>query len=148
MLQETTNENVVRLAREWIGTPYLHQASAKGLGADCLGLVLGIFREVSADNLPSVPEYSSDWGEVSGREYLLQAASQYLLPVSQEQAPPGSVLIFRMKRGAVAKHLGVKSSIDTFIHAYEGIGVIESRLTEVWERKLAGVFQFPSNSKK
>ncbi|RDD95564.1 peptidase, partial [Paracoccus pantotrophus] len=28
---------VVQAARGWIGTPYVHQGSAKGAGTDCLG---------------------------------------------------------------------------------------------------------------
>ena len=31
-------------ARDWIGTPYQHQASLKGAGCDCLGLVRGVWR--------------------------------------------------------------------------------------------------------
>lgn len=31
--------DIVAAARGWIGTPYLHQASLKGVGTDCLGLV-------------------------------------------------------------------------------------------------------------
>ncbi len=33
----TTREDIVRAARGWIGTPYRHQASLKGVGTDCLG---------------------------------------------------------------------------------------------------------------
>jgi hypothetical protein len=33
-------------ARSWLGTPYRHQASVKAQGADCLGLVRGVWREV------------------------------------------------------------------------------------------------------
>ena len=35
---------VVAEARMWIGTPYVHQASALGAGCDCLGLVRGVWR--------------------------------------------------------------------------------------------------------
>ena len=31
-------------ARDWLGTPYRHQASLKGAGCDCLGLVRGVWR--------------------------------------------------------------------------------------------------------
>jgi NlpC/P60 family putative phage cell wall peptidase len=31
-------------ARAWIGTPDRHQASLKGMGCDCLGLVRGVWR--------------------------------------------------------------------------------------------------------
>ena len=37
---------IVASARGWIGTPYRHQCSQKGLGADCLGLLRGVWREV------------------------------------------------------------------------------------------------------
>ena len=36
----------VEIARDWIGTRYEHQASLKGEGADCLGLVRGVWREL------------------------------------------------------------------------------------------------------
>jgi hypothetical protein len=48
----------VREARTWIGTPYRHQASVKGVGADCLGLVRGIWREVIGPEPAVVPPYS------------------------------------------------------------------------------------------
>ena len=33
---------IVMAARGWIGTPYVHQASCRGAGADCLGLIRGV----------------------------------------------------------------------------------------------------------
>lgn len=33
---------VVAEARDWIGTPYRHQASVKHAGCDCLGLIRGV----------------------------------------------------------------------------------------------------------
>ena len=45
---------VVTAAREWIGTPYHHQASVKGVGADCLGLVRGVLRDVMGVE-PEIP---------------------------------------------------------------------------------------------
>jgi NlpC/P60 family putative phage cell wall peptidase len=41
-----TGERVLALAGGWIGTPYRHQASLKGVGCDCLGLIRGIWRGV------------------------------------------------------------------------------------------------------
>ena len=40
---------IVAAARGWIGTPYVHQASVKGLGCDCLGLLRGLWREMAGD---------------------------------------------------------------------------------------------------
>jgi NlpC/P60 family putative phage cell wall peptidase len=41
-----TRETIVAAARSWFGTPYHHQASVKGVGSDCLGLIRGIWREL------------------------------------------------------------------------------------------------------
>ena len=54
----------------WIGTPYRHQASLKGVGCDCLGLVRGVWRAVCGDEPEAVPAYSPDWAEASRRETL------------------------------------------------------------------------------
>ena len=37
-----TRHHIVTLARAWIGMPYHHQASARGVGTDCIGLIRGI----------------------------------------------------------------------------------------------------------
>ena len=42
----TTARRVLEAATGWIGTPYRHQASQKGVGCDCLGLVRGVWREL------------------------------------------------------------------------------------------------------
>ena len=39
-------KDIVAETRDWIGTPYRHQASLKGVGCDCLGLVRGVWRNV------------------------------------------------------------------------------------------------------
>ncbi len=51
---------IVTAARAWIGTPYLHQASAKGAVCDCLGLIRGVWREVHGAEPMPVPPLSLD----------------------------------------------------------------------------------------
>jgi NlpC/P60 family putative phage cell wall peptidase len=137
---------VVDAARGWIGTPYVHQASARGAGADCLGLLRGVWREVVGAEPEPVPAYSPDWSEPAGREDLMAAAARWLLPL--EQAVPGAVLLFRMREGAVAKHLGILSvagDAPRFVHAYSGRGVVESPLSQPWEKRVVALFGFPGH---
>ena len=56
---------IVAAARSWIGTPYRHQASLKGVGCDCLGLLRGVWRDVVGDEPERPPAYSRDWAEAS-----------------------------------------------------------------------------------
>ncbi len=134
---------VVEAAREWIGTPYRHQASVKGVGCDCLGLVRGVWREVVGAEPERVPPYSPDWAEVSGEETLLGAARRHLREVAIGDAAVGDVLLFRMGLGAVAKHVGIVSGTDRIIHAYWGRAVCETRLVPWWRRRIAGAFAWP-----
>ena len=61
-----TAEHVVRVARGWIGTPYHHQASLRGVGTDCLGLVRGVWRDLYQREAEMPPRYTRDWAEASG----------------------------------------------------------------------------------
>ena len=69
---------LVAAARAWIGTPYVHQASLKGAGCDCLGLLRGVWREVVGPEPEAMPAYSPDWAEATGRETLYETLSRYL----------------------------------------------------------------------
>lgn len=138
---------VIRIARTWLGTPYHHQASLKGVGTDCLGLIRGVWRELYGEDAPVPPNYSRDWAEASGIETMLEAAHLHLLPVERDAQEPGrtqagDVLIFRVRDFAVAKHAGIATSALTFVHAMEGCPVSEVALSPWWRRRIAGVFRF------
>jgi NlpC/P60 family putative phage cell wall peptidase len=138
---------VVQVARSWIGTPYLHQASVKGAGADCLGLLRGVWREVLGQEPESVPPYTEDWAEPSHREVLCDAAERWLRSKSLAEVMAGDVLLFRMRDGSIAKHLGIQSGPERFIHAYSGHGVVESPLSHPWQRRIVARFAFPEGPK-
>ncbi len=138
---------VLAVARAWIGTPYLHQSSVLGVGADCLGLARGIWRALHGEELWDLPPYSRDWGEVGGREVLAEAARAALIEIPVEAAGPGALVLFRMGPGSPAKHCGVlgESLIrPSFVHAYDRTGVVEEPLTEAWARRAAYAFLFPA----
>ena len=134
---------IIAAARSWLGTPYHDQASVKGAGVDCLGLARGVWREVIGPEPLSVPPYSRDWGEVMPSEVLVEGAARWLLPIPLDEAAPGSMVLFRMMPQAIVKHVGILTREATFIHAFQGIGVIEEEMTRTWQRRLAFAFDFP-----
>jgi NlpC/P60 family putative phage cell wall peptidase len=121
---------IVAAARSWLGTPYVHQASCKGAGCDCLGLIRGVWRELYGTEPESPPPYTPDWAERHGRETLLAAAAR-------------DVLLFRYRPHLPAKHAGIATGPDTMIHAQEKAGVVEVPLSGWWRRHLVAVFAFP-----
>ena len=160
---------IVAEARAWMGTPYRHQASRKGVGCDCLGLVRGVWRGLLGEEPERVPGYTRDWAEAGGVEALAEAGRRHLVEIDPATARPGDVLVFRMRPGGPAKHAGILISGDLsgggtsggrpargsaagaggrwrpprFVHAYEGAGVVTTRLTRWWAGRLAYAFAFP-----
>jgi NlpC/P60 family putative phage cell wall peptidase len=137
---------VVSEARRWIGTPYVHQASTFGAGTDCLGLLRGIWRAIYGAEPEPVPAYSMDWSEPQGEERLWEAALRHLEQKVVNDEAFGDILLFRMRAGSVAKHLGIASGVGPgarFIHAYSRFGVVESPLSAPWRRKIVARFRFP-----
>ncbi len=145
-MSDVLGDRIVSAARGWIGTPYLHQASCKGAGTDCLGLLRGVWREVLGAEPEVPPAYSMDWSEPARIEALWQAARRHLAPKALANEAPGDVLLFRMRDGAVAKHLGIAGRIGadaSFVHAFSGHAVIESPLSLPWRRRIVARFTFP-----
>jgi NlpC/P60 family putative phage cell wall peptidase len=134
---------VVGEARAWIGTPYRHQASLKGVGCDCLGLLRGVWRALYGTEPEPTPAYAPDWAEAGGEERLAAAARRWLVELAPAGAEPGDVLLFRWRPHLPAKHAAILSAPDRMIHAYDGAAVAEVHLAPFWRRRLAYAFRFP-----
>lgn len=138
-----SREAILAEAREWIGTPYQHQASAKYVGADCLGLVRGVWRAVHGDEPEAAPPYTPDWAERLGEETLLAAARRHLCEIALDAARPGDVLLFRMDARSPMKHAAILETENRILHAYWGRAVVRSRFASWWRARWAAAFAFP-----
>jgi NlpC/P60 family putative phage cell wall peptidase len=136
-------EAIVAAARRWVGTPYLHQASLRGVGCDCLGLIRGVWRELIGEEPETAPSYSPDWAEARGEEALLEAARRHFRAIAVDEFREGDVLLFRIRDHLPAKHLAIASGATRMIHAHEGACVAEVAITPHWRRRIAAAFAFP-----
>jgi len=118
-----TRAAIVTEARSWIGTPYQHQASLKGVGCDCLGLVRGIWRALCGAEPEAMPPYSRDWAEAAKDETLANAATRHLIAIEGEAFLSGDVLLFRWRAGLAAKHAAIVTAPDRMVHAHDGAAV-------------------------
>jgi NlpC/P60 family putative phage cell wall peptidase len=148
--------DIVQIARSWIGTPYVHQASVKGAGCDCLGLLRGVWREVRGAEPEDPPAYSPDWAEASGSETLYMALARHLTEIGVQSLAPGDVALFRMARTGPAKHCGIialkqrsdsatnktgRDGAQTLIHARQNHRVGEEPFSPFWRSRLAYAFR-------
>ncbi len=139
----TSRRAVLAEARSWLGTPYQHQASAKGAGCDCLGLVRGVWRALYGAEPEMAPPYTPDWAERCGEETLRDAARRHLREVSVAKAQPGDVLLFRMDARSPAKHAAILDEEAHLIHAYWARAVVRSRFAPWWRARCVAAFEFP-----
>ena len=135
---------VIAAARGWLGTPYHDQASLRGVGCDCLGLARGVWRDLVGAEPQPIPPYSRDWGETGVCEVLAEGARAMMIEIPLAQIGPGALVLFRMAPRAIAKHVGILTAPDRFIHAYDRLGVIEEALTTIWTRRIAFAFRYPA----
>jgi NlpC/P60 family putative phage cell wall peptidase len=138
-----TRQDIVAETRTWIGTPYRHQASLKGLGCDCLGLVRGVWRAVIGDEPECAPPYAPDWAEAATGEPLADAAARHLIAVDRAAFCAGDVLLFGWRANLPAKHAAIVTEPTLMVHAHDGAAVAEVALAPWWRRRLIYAFRFP-----
>lgn len=137
-------QDIVAETRSWIGTPYRHQASLKGVGCDCLGLVRGVWRAVVGHEPERAPPYAPGWAEAASGEPLADAAARHLIAIDRDTYRTGDVLLFRWRSNLPAKHIAIVTASDLMVHAHDGAVVAEVAIAPWWRRRLAYAFRFPS----
>ncbi|TLP44817.1 MULTISPECIES: NlpC/P60 family protein [Cohaesibacter] len=135
-------EDILSEALSWEGTPYRHQASCKGFGCDCLGLVRGVYSAFWPNDTP-IPTYNPGWADAGGTETLAEGAARYLVSKRLEDRSPGDVLLFRYRSEFPAKHAGILLTGNQFLHAHHNSAVCRASLSDWWERRIAYAFAFP-----
>lgn len=128
----------------WLGTPYRHQAARRGVGADCVGLIAGIWAEIYGTAPSYARDYAKGWAEVGRDERLLNACRQYCQLQDVRKAPEaGDLIVFRPVANALAKHIALCSGPAKMRHAVERRCVCETAITPWWRRCLVGIFKPP-----
>lgn len=138
----TTAAEVVAEARAWLGTPFHWQASLKGVGADCKGLVAGVARALGLPEGDSLYAGIGDYGFKVPVALLKEGLAATLTRTAF--AAPGDVLLLTM--AGSPQHLGIHAG-EHVIHTYNGgpKQVIATRLTaalRAWP--LDSAWRFPS----
>ncbi|MGH8585287.1 MAG: NlpC/P60 family protein [Gammaproteobacteria bacterium] len=137
-----TRADVVAVARTWLGTPYHHQASIKGVGADCIGFVKGVALEAGlitqemAEGLPI--DYSRQ--QTGGR--LRRIMGDLLIAVPSSEVLPADVFLMRI--AGEDSHIGLYTDLG-IIHCHSDVkGVVEQRLDSDTRKMISRAYRFRS----
>ena len=134
------NEKIVEIARGWLGTRFHHQGRKKGVGVDCIGLIVGVASELGikvADR--------QNYGKEPFNNELETALVQHCQPCELGQ---GVIALFRISQEP--QHVGIISDYAGgfgLIHAYaQSRKVVEHGLDDWWQKRLVGCFSFSNAS--
>lgn len=133
-MTESLAERIATEALEWLGTPWHHNQSNKKVATDCVGLLVGVGKNVGF--LP--PDFQlENYNRVPRNDALMLLLNRYLTPVTRP-VETGDILAFR-KMG-VTTHVGIYLGDYKFVHANNEYGVIQSYLKD-YEKMLIAVFK-------
>jgi NlpC/P60 family putative phage cell wall peptidase len=135
-----TREEVVAAARSWIGTPFREQQSMRGEGADCVGLGVGVGRDLGHE-ISVEP-----WKQSPDNRRMERECDSRLRKVPVAQMQPGDVVLIQTVKEP--HHMGILSNYrDGFgiIHALKARGkVVEHRLDSRWHKSIVAAYRYPS----
>ncbi len=148
-----TRTAVVKAARAWVGTPFVHQGRIKGRGIDCVGLPLCVFEELGISGASQTPgswtrksEYTT-YGPEPLRGKVFAGCVANLIQNPSGVYRPGDILSLRVPSEPC--HVAFVSEVGGvlyMIHAYNGrtnSKCVEHILDDTWRRRIAAAFTIP-----
>jgi hypothetical protein len=88
---------VIKEAREWLRTPYHHMGRIKGGGADCLTLLVEVYRAAGVIPEVELPFYPPDWNLHRDAERYLDGVMRYAREIGG-QPGEADIAVFKFGR--------------------------------------------------
>jgi len=133
-----TRSDIVRIARECVGTDFKHQGREIGLGLDCVGLLLAVADRLGLTGVDFPGYYRVPDGTLEEK----LAAS--LWRVDRECIHchmPGDILCFRIQNQP--QHVAIRTDYG-IVHALAHTkSVQETSYDEAWRKRLVSVWEWP-----
>lgn len=117
MTEAEERDRVVRIAHEYLRTPYHTGARVKGVGVDCLTLLACVFSDAGLVLDPTIPHYSPEFMLHRSDEKYIEGLLQHAREVG---APPARGDIVLWKFGRCFSHAALVVEWPLVIHAYVG----------------------------
>ncbi|KQV51362.1 C40 family peptidase [Duganella sp. Root336D2] len=114
-------QNVVSEALTWLNTPYHHQGDLKGVGVDCVMVMIEVYKACGL--VPSTLDprpYTHDWHMHRSEENYLAGVMDLAERVDEPQ--PGDIALFTF--GRCVSHGGIVIKWPVIIHAYIEHGAV------------------------
>lgn len=129
-----TAQDIIDTARQYLGTPFHHQARVKGVGIDCAGLLICVARDLG------LPHYDvQGYSRVPSGADFEKHLDANLDPISAIE--PGCVLL--MTFDVDPQHVAIATSENSIIHAYASARkCVEHDLDAKWRSGIHRIYRF------
>ncbi len=126
---------IVNEAKSWIGTPYKHYTSKKGIGTDCGLFVMQVFANLKLVKYEKPDFYPMDWAMHNPKGHLFELwAKKYCDEIPKEKLSIGDVIFYYF--GKCVSHSAILIHGNMIIHSQRPIGVVVSnRETCKWAKR-------------
>lgn len=128
-------KDIIRYARECVGTPFVHQGRVVGAGIDCAGVVVHVVKSL---NLPFNDIYGYPDRPYNGMLEDTLNNEPSLKKISKTELSAGDICLFSISRHP--QHLAIYTG-ETIIHSYSTAGKCIEQPMGAWVRKLVGVYR-------
>lgn len=137
-MQSIANK-VQETARQYIGTRWQHQGRIKGVGIDCIGLIICVAHDLRLSDFDS-----SNYSRQPVGSRLRNTMAEEMDVVQRADMAPGDVVLMRFN--GEPQHVGIVSDIGGrlgLIHAFaQRRMVVEHGLDDLWASRIVAVYRF------
>lgn len=139
---------IIDEARTWTGTPYHHQASLKGVGVDCVGLINGVGIETGMMTIdPVLWRQYAGYSRTPNPHKMRKGMHEFLISIEAGAQLPGDIVWIKWRED-MPMHLAIlgidKTGRETLIHANNDFGrVVEHGFTKEWQDRVDSWWRYP-----
>jgi cell wall-associated NlpC family hydrolase len=124
---------VLRVAKSFLGTPYVHMGRVKKQGVDCLTLLAEVYMEAGLVERVPIPNYSEMWHLSKGDQLYMNGLLKYM----HETTTPKPADIALWQFGRCFSHGAIIERWPQVIHAYvQSRCVVENINRALWLKYL------------
>jgi NlpC/P60 family putative phage cell wall peptidase len=141
---------IIAEARRWIGTPYHHQAAKRGVGCDCIGLIVGVGKTfgLMGEDFDERFKQFAGYSRVPNPRMMRRWMELFLEPadVARNKIPPPGFIAWIQWREELPMHLGIIADFEdraTMIHSYKPVGYCAEHTFDAnWRERVHSFWKF------
>lgn len=135
-------EDILKELFEHLDTPYKHQGRLKGIGIDCIGLIISIFKNCGyLNNMIDNKNYD----RIPSSDLFLKHIEKHSYKIKKDEIQETDLITFKILEQV--NHIGmiykIENDIIYFIHAFQPAGkVVKDKIDLKWQRRIENFYRF------